>query len=71
MSPRLAVRPRSRGAVSARVSATLAVDVAEVTRFVTERDADVAHERWLVVGQLVMLLLVLGVIGAMVAIQRG
>lgn len=70
MSPRLAVRPRSSGAVCLRAPA-FPVDVAEVARFVAERDADVAHERWLIIGQLVMLLLVLGVIGALVAIQRG
>jgi hypothetical protein len=48
----------------------MVIDAAEVTRFAAERDADAARERWLFVGQTVMLLLVVLVIAVLVAIQR-
>lgn len=70
MRPRHAIRPRSMGATRSRPAGAMA-DVAETVRFVAERDQDAARERWLVTGQLAMLLLVLALVSVMVAIQRG
>ncbi len=42
----------------------------EVARFATERDEDLRHERWLLVGQGLMLLIVLGVVTLLVSLQR-
>jgi hypothetical protein len=49
----------------------MVVSTAELARFVAERDQDATHERWLVIGQLAMLVLVLALVTLMVAIQRG
>lgn len=45
-------------------------DPAEVARFAAERDEDARRERWLLVGQTVMLLVVVVVVAVLVAVQR-
>ncbi|MFN8520644.1 MAG: hypothetical protein U0667_14915 [Chloroflexota bacterium] len=49
----------------------LTLDVAEVARFVAERDEDASRERWLVIGQGLALMAVLALVALMVAFQRG
>ena len=45
-------------------------DPAELARFAAERDEDLRHERWLLAGQGVVLLVVLGVVALLVLLQR-
>lgn len=71
MSPRVAIRPRSLGAIRGRPLAGMVLDAAEVARFAAERDQDAAQERGLAIGQVVLLLVVLGVVALLVAVQRG
>lgn len=71
MSPRLVVRPRSVGAMRRQAAGGLTLDVAEVARFVAERDEDASRERWLVIGQGLALMAVLALVALMVAFQRG
>jgi hypothetical protein len=48
----------------------MVTDPAEVARFATERDEDGRRERWLLVGQALMLLIVMGVVALLLAVQR-
>lgn len=48
----------------------MVTDPVEVARFAAERDDDLRHERWLLVGQVLMLLIVLGVVTLLVSLQR-
>ena len=48
----------------------LVTDPAEVARFAAERDEDARRERWLLVGQTAMLLIVIVVVAVLVTIQR-
>jgi hypothetical protein len=42
----------------------------EATRFAAERDEDARRERWLLVGQVAMLVLVVVVVGVFVAVRQ-
>lgn len=70
MSPRTSIRPRSAGALRRLAPAGAVIDVAEVARFVAERDEDAARERWLLIAQTAMLLIVAFVVTVLVAFQR-
>ena len=48
----------------------IVTDPVEVARFAAERTEDARRERWLLVGQTVMLLIVLGVVVLLVTLQR-
>ena len=48
----------------------MVTDPAEVARFAAERDEDARRERWLLVGQTAMLLIVIAVVAVLVAVQR-
>jgi hypothetical protein len=48
----------------------MVADPAEVARFAAERDEDLRRERWLLQGQSVVLVAVLGVVALLVLLQR-
>jgi hypothetical protein len=48
----------------------MVTDPAQIARFAAERDEDARRERWLLVGQVVMLLIVIVVVAVLVSVQR-
>jgi hypothetical protein len=48
----------------------MVADAVEVARFAAERAEDARRERWLLVGQTVMLLIVVAMVALLLAVQR-